>query len=262
MLRFDANLTTLYGNLPLLQALGAAKADGFAAVECRSPFSEPKEKVAEALAELGLEMVQFNCPMGDFAAGDRGIACVPGREDEFRESIAQTIDYAKALGVTQVNCVAGLRLPGAGDGEIEDVFVANLKFAAPRLAEAGIRLQIEPINPFDTPGVFFATMDQFERVWERVGSDNLFLQYDFYHAQRLGGDLVSRFEALKPHIGHVQVADNPGRHEPGTGEIAYPFIFSALERLGYAGWVGLEYVPRTTAAEGLGWLDAYRASAR
>src|SRR5690606_20218488 len=175
MLRFDANLTTLYGNLPLLQALGAAKADGFAAVECRSPFSEPKEKVAEALAELGLEMVQFNCPMGDFAAGDRGIACVPGREDEFRESIAQTIDYAKALGVTQVNCVAGLRLPGAGDGEIEDVFVANLKFAAPRLAEAGIRLQIEPINPFDTPGVFFATMDQFERVRERVGSDNLFL---------------------------------------------------------------------------------------
>ena len=261
MLRFDANLTTLYGKLPLLQALAAAKADGFDAVECRSPFAEPREKVAEALAELGLTMVQFNCPMGDFDAGDRGIACVPGREAEFRESIALTIDYARVLGVGQVNCVAGLRAPGASDEEIEDVFVANLKFAAARLEDAGIKLQIEPINPLDTPGVFLDTTDRFERIWERVGSDNLYLQYDFYHAQRVQGELVSTFERLRSRINHVQVADNPGRHEPGTGEIAYPFIFSELERLGYSGWVGLEYVPRTNVAEGLGWLEAYRRTA-
>src|SRR5690606_5985463 len=141
--------------------------------------------------ELGLVMVQFNCPMGDFAAGDRGIACVPGREEEFRDSIALTADYAKVLGVGQVNCVAGLRTLDASDEEIEDVFVANLKFAAARLADEGIKLEIEPINPFDSPGVFLDTMDRFERVRERVGSDNLFLQYDFYHVQRVQGDLVS-----------------------------------------------------------------------
>ena len=259
MLRFDANLTTMYGDLPLLQAMAAARDDGFEAVECRSPFSEPKERVAAALAKLGLVQVQFNCPMGDFAAGERGIACLPGREAEFRDSIALSIDYARALGCPQVNCIAGLA--AAGDSEAEAVLVANLKFAAPRLADAGIRLQIEPLNRRDNPGALLATTDDFERIFDRVGEDNLYLQYDFYHMQIMQGDLVRTYERLQGRINHVQVADNPGRHEPGTGEIGYPFVLARLERLGYAGWVGCEYVPATSVAAGLGWLEAYRRGA-
>lgn len=261
MLRFDANLTTLYGKLPLLEAMAAAKADGFSAVECRSPFSEPKEKVAEALAELELVQVQFNCPMGDWAAGERGIACLPGREDDFRASIELTAEYAEALGCGQVNCIAGLMPWGVSRDAVEAVFVANLDFAARRLADAGVRLQIEAINPLDTPGALLTTTDQFERIYERVGSDNLYLQYDFYHMQVVQGDLARTFARLQDRINHVQVADNPGRHEPGTGEINYGFIFAELERLGYRGWVGCEYVPRTTVAEGLGWLDDHRQDA-
>lgn len=254
MLRFDANLTTMYGKLPLLDAMAAAKADGFDAIECRSPFEFPKEVVLDKVAELGLTLVQFNCPMGDFAAGDRGLACLPGREDEFRASIDLTIDYALALGVPQVNCVGGLRTPGASDSEIEDVMVANLRHAAPRLADAGVKLQIEPINPLDTPGVFLSTTEQFKRIHDRVDHFNLFLQYDFYHMQIVQGDLIRGFDELASVINHVQVADNPGRHEPGTGEINYQFVFRALEQRGYAGWVGCEYVPSSPAPQSLAWL--------
>jgi hydroxypyruvate isomerase len=254
MLRFDANLTTMYSRLPLLEAMAAARADGFTAIECRSPFSEPKERVAEMLAELGLTLVQFNCPMGDFPAGERGIACLPGRKKDFRASIALTIEYAQALGCGQVNCIAGLMPTGAHYEDIEAVLVENLKFAARRLADAGIRLQVEAVNPLDNPGTFMTTTDQFERIHDRVGDDNLYLQYDFYHMQVVQGDLVRTYERLMGRINHVQVADNPGRHEPGTGEISYPFIFSELERLGYSGWIGCEYIPATIASEGLGWL--------
>jgi hydroxypyruvate isomerase len=152
--------------------------------------------------------------------------------------------------------------PGADLEAVEDVLVANLKYAAPHLADAGVRLQIEPINPVDNPGVFLSTTARFKRVAERVADDNLYLQYDFYHLQVTQGDLMRTFDAFADRINHVQVADNPGRHEPGTGEINYGFIFAELERRNYSGWVGLEYVPRTTVAEGLGWLGAYRATAR
>jgi len=262
MLRFDANLTTMYADLPLLSAMAAARADGFEAIECRSPFSEPKEKVAEALAELGLKLVQFNCPMGDFAAGERGIACLPGREEDFRASIALTVDYARTLGCEQVNCIAGIKPAGRTDDEIEAVLVANLKYAAPRLADAGVKLQIEAINPIDNPGTFLTTTEQFERIHDKVGDDNLYLQYDFYHMQVVQGDLIRTFERLKDRITHVQVADNPGRHEPGTGEINYRFVFAELERLGYSGWIGCEYVPRTTASRGLGWMAEHMDGVR
>ncbi len=261
MLRFDANVTTLYAKLPILAAIAAARADGFEAIECRTPFGEPSEAVAAALAEHGVTMVQFNCPMGDFAGGQRGLACVPGEEAAFRDSIAPTIAYAQALGVGQVNCVAGLPPAGADHAAVEAVLVENLRYAAPRLADAGVKLQIEPINPIDNPGVFLTTTAQFERIFERVGSDNLYLQYDFYHLQITQGDLMRNFIRLQPQINHVQIAGNPGRHEPDTGEIAYPFILSELDRLGYAGWVGCEYVPAASVAEGLGWLDAYRQGA-
>ena len=261
MLRFDANLTTMYADLPLLQAMAAARADGFEAVECRSPFSEPKEKVAEALTELGLKLVQFNCPMGDFAAGERGIACLPGREDEFRASIALTIEYAEALGCKQVNCIAGIKPAGRSDAELEHILVSNLKYAAQRLAEIGVKLQVEPLNPIDNPGTLLTTTAEFERIYDKVGEDNLYLQYDFYHMQIVQGDLTRTFARLKDRINHVQIADNPGRHEPGTGEINYSFILAELERQGYSGWVGCEYIPRTTAREGLGWMERHYASA-
>lgn len=254
LLRFDANLTTMYGKLSILEAMAQAKADGFDAIECRSPFEHPKDVVRARAEELGLTFVQFNCPMGDFGGGDRGLTCLPGREDEFQASIAQTIDYALALGVKQVNCVGGLRTPGASDREIEDVMVRNLQYAAPRLRDAGIKLQIEPINALDMPGVFLSTTDRYLQIRERVDHDNLYLQYDFYHMQIMQGDLIRTFDALAPHISHVQVADNPGRHEPGTGEINYDFILSALEARSYSGWVGCEYVPSTIGDQSLQWL--------
>lgn len=254
MLRFDANLTTMYGKLSVLEAMAAAKADGFDAIECRSPFEFPKEVVRDSVADLGLTFVQFNCPMGNFAAGDRGLACLPGREDEFRVSIDLTIEYAIALGVQQVNCVGGLRTPGASDSDIEDVMVTNLRHAAARLADVGVKLQIEPINHLDTPGVFLSTTEQFKRIRDRVDHPNLYLQYDFYHMQIVQGDLIRGFDEFASMINHVQVADNPGRHEPGTGEINYDFIFAALEQRGYDGWVGCEYIPSTPAPQSLGWL--------
>lgn len=255
MLSFDANLTTMYSKLPLLDAMATAKADGFDAIECRTPFGEPAEKVRDVLDALSLNMVQFNSPMGDFANGERGLACLPGREHDFRSSIEPTIAYAKILGVPQVNCVAGLMAPGASAAEIEDVLIANLQYAAPRLADAGIKLQIEPINPIDNPGAFLSTTERFARVHERVGHDNLYLQYDFYHLQVTQGDLIRTFGKFQHLINHVQVADNPGRHEPGTGEINYDFVFSELLRLDYRGWIGCEYVPSV----GLGWRDRWVA---
>ncbi|MGQ7791210.1 hydroxypyruvate isomerase family protein [Faunimonas sp. B44] len=254
MLRFAANLTTMYAGMPVLEAMKAARDDGFTAVECRAPFADPKERVAERLAELGLTMVQFNTPMGDFAAGERGLACLPGRVDDFRASVETSLDYAKALGCSQINCPAGVLPRGARREDLEPVLAENLKFAARRFAEIGVRLQLEAINPVDTPGAFIWTTAQCERMLKLVDDENLYLQYDFYHMQVVQGDLVRTYERLRERINHVQIADNPGRHEPGTGEINHPFIFSELQRLGYSGWIGCEYVPRTTAREGLGWL--------
>ena len=258
MLRFDANLTTMYSGLPITEALARAKDDGFDAVECRSPFDEPKEKVAETLSALAMTMVQFNTPMGDFAAGERGMACIPGREDEFRRSVDLSLDYARAIGVPQINCPAGVAPAGAPREDLERLLADNLRWAAERFAEAGIRLQLEAINPVDNPGVLVATVPDAMRVIDRVGHDNLFLQYDFYHAQVTQGDLIRTYEGLRDRINHVQFADHPGRHEPGTGEINYRFIMESLERSDYRGWVGLEYVPTGTVKDGLGWLSAYR----
>jgi len=262
MLRFNANLTTMYGKLPLLEAMEKARDDGFAAVECRTPFADPKEVVAERLAELGLVMVQFNTPMGDFASGERGLACLPGRAEDFRASVELSIEYATALGCGQVNCPAGKLPAGARREDIEPLLAENLKFAARRFADAGIRLQLEAINPVDNPGAGVWNIAQCERLLERVDDDNLYLQYDFYHMQVVQGDLVRTYERLRERINHVQVADNPGRHEPGTGEINYGFVFAALERLGYAGWVGCEYVPATTARDGLRWMEDLLANRR
>ena len=183
-----------------------------------------------------------------------GIACHPDRVEEFREGVERAIGYAQALGVPQLNCLAGKAPAGVDAAVLRRTFVENLRFAAAALKMAKLRLLIEPINPFDIPGFYLNRTDQAIAILDEVGADNAFVQYDIYHAQVMEGDLARTLERHLPAIGHIQLADNPGRHEPGTGEINYPFLLSLLDRLGYAGWVGCEYKPLTTTEAGLGWL--------
>jgi hydroxypyruvate isomerase len=257
VLKFSANLSFLYQDLAFLERFKAAGADGFPAVEYLGPYAEPKEKVAETLAANGLVQALFNTPSGDWAAGERGLGSLPDRVDEFRAGIATAIEYAAALDCPKVNVLAGLIKPSDDPGQREDTFVENLKYAAPRFADAGVQLLIEPINTRDIPGFFLTSSKQAERILERVGHDNLYIQYDIYHMQVMQGDLVPTYERLKDRIAHIQVADTPGRNEPGTGEINYRFVFASLDRLGYDGYVGCEYKPKAGAegtSQGLGWM--------
>jgi hydroxypyruvate isomerase len=255
--KFSANLSFLYQDLPFLDRFAAAAKDGFGGLEYLGPYAEPKEKVVHALKAGGLVQALFNVPSGDWAGGERGIACLPDRIQEFRDGVALALDYAKALGCQQVNVISGLVARGADVEALEKVLVDNLKYAAPRCSDAGVKLLIEPINLRDIPGFFLSTTDHAERILDRVGSDNLYIQYDFYHMQVMQGDLISTFTRLKDRIAHVQIADNPGRNEPGTGEIHYDFILRELDRLGYDGWVGCEYRPKAGTSEGLGWMKPH-----
>ncbi len=257
MPKFSANLSFLYQDLPFLDRFAAAAKDGFGGLEYLGPYAEPKEKVADALKTNGLVQALFNVPSGDWAGGERGIACLPDRIQEFRDGVALALDYAKALDCRQLNVISGLVANGADIDTLENVLVENLKYAASRCADAGVKLLIEPINQRDIPGFFLSTTDRAERLLDRVGSDNLYIQYDFYHMQITQGDLIPTFARLKDRIAHVQIADNPGRNEPGTGEINYTFILSELDRLGYDGWVGCEYRPKAGTSEGLGWMKPF-----
>lgn len=261
MPRFCANLTMLYGELDFLDRFEAAARDGFAGVEYLFPYAYPQAELKERLQRCGLTQVLHNLPAGDWAKGDRGIACQPERVAEFRAGIAQAIEYATALGCRQVNCLAGVPAPDAGPEETRRTFVANVRHAAAELGKAGIRLLIEPVNTRDIPGFWLNRSAQAEAVLAEVGSDNLFIQYDFYHTQIMEGDLATTFKRLKDQIAHVQIADNPGRHEPGTGEINYAFLFGLLDEEGYEGWVGCEYKPAAATSAGLGWFAPYRARA-
>ena len=254
MPQFSANLSMLFGEVPFLQRFGAAAAAGFAGVEYVSPYEHPPEIIAGLLHRHQLAQALFNLPAGDWAAGERGLACHPGREAEFQDSVGRAIDYAKALNCPRVNCLAGIGPPGADRAKLHDTFIENLRFAARKLGEAGVELVIEPINFHDIPGFFLNNSAQAMGIIEAVGDANLKLQYDIYHMQRMEGELAATLQRLLPHIGHIQVADNPGRHEPGTGEINYPFLLGLLDRLGYAGWVGAEYHPAAGTVEGLGWM--------
>jgi hydroxypyruvate isomerase len=256
--KFSANLSFLYQDLAFLDRFAAAAKDGFGALEYLGPYAEPKEKVADTLKANGLKQALFNVPSGDWTGGERGIACLPDRVEEFRSGISLALDYAKALACPQVNVISGLVPKGADLETLENVLVGNLQYAAERTADAGVKLLIEPINLRDIPGFFLSTTNHAERILDKVGSDNLYIQYDFYHMQIMQGDLIPTFTRLKDRIAHVQIADNPGRNEPGTGEINYSFILSELDRLGYDGWVGCEYKPKAGTSEGLGWMKPYR----
>lgn len=258
MPKFAANLSMLFTEVDFLDRFDAAAKAGFKGVEYLFPYDFEAAEIKQRLDDNGLEQVLFNLPAGDWGGGERGIGCHPDRVEEFRAGVDKAIEYAKVLGNTQVNCLAGIKPEGVSDDEARKTLVENLRFAAEKLKAAGILLIAEPINTRDIPGFFLNRTEQALAVFDDVGSDNLELQYDIYHMQIMEGDLAPTMERRLSRIAHVQLADNPGRHEPGTGEINYPFLFAHLDRLGYDGWIGCEYKPATTTEEGLGWMDSLR----
>lgn len=255
MPRFAANLTMLFNEIPFMERFAAARAAGFEAVEYLFPYAYTKEELAAALKKNNLVQVLHNLPAGNWDAGDRGVACDPARVAEFREGVPRAIQYAAALGCTQVNCLAGKIPNGVSADQARATLIANLQYAAPMLKQAGIRLLIEPINHFDIPGFFLTRTDQALAIIDDVGSDNLFVQYDIYHAQRMEGELANTLKNHLVKIGHIQLADNPGRNEPGTGEINYAWIFKHIDAIGYTGWIGCEYKPKTNTVVGLDWRN-------
>jgi hydroxypyruvate isomerase len=257
MPRFAANLTMLFNEVGFLDRFAAAANAGFTAVEYLFPYEHDARLLKERLTEHGLTQALHNLPAGNWAAGERGIACHPDRTGEFAEGVDRAIEYATILGCGQVNCLAGIRPPEVDAEEARATFVRNLRLAAPRLERAGIRLLIEPINTRDIPGFFLNRTAQAREIIEAVGSPNLFLQYDAYHMQIMEGDLAATLTREQKLIAHVQVADPPARNEPGTGEINFTFLFGLLDRLGYRGWVGCEYKPAGRTGDGLGWLRPY-----
>jgi hydroxypyruvate isomerase len=258
VLNFAANLTMLFNEVEFIGRFAAAARAGFRGVEILFPYAWPKEQLADELARNGLQLVLHNLPPGDWGAGERGIACHPDRVAEFRDGVGTAIAYAKALGCPRLNCLAGIAPPGVPAGQLHETLVGNLRFAAAALQDVGIKLVIEPINTFDIPGFVLSRSAPALDLISAVGSDNLFLQYDIYHMQRMEGELAATLQRVLPWLGHVQLADNPGRHEPGTGEINYPFLFRHLAKLGYTGWIGCEYRPARGTIDGLGWIEPWR----
>ncbi len=257
MPRLAANTSFLFLEHEFLDRFAAARRAGFRAVEFHFPYAYEPERVAEALQRAGLELVLFNMPPGDWAKGDRGIAADPARVGEFQDGVGRAIEYARALGAPRLNCLAGIPPAGVPREAAHAAFVANLRFAARALADAGLTLVAEAINTRTIPGFFLSTLPQFLAVRDEVGDSNLYLQYDFFHMQIMGGDLAHSLATHLAAIGHVQVADVPDRHEPGTGEINFPFLFAHLDRIGYRGWVAAEYVPSRRAEETLAWAAPY-----
>jgi hydroxypyruvate isomerase len=257
MPNFAANLTMLFTEVPFRERFARARNAGFSFVEYLFPYEYRAEELQKELADNELKQVLFNLPAGNWAEGERGIAAHPDRVDEFRSGVAKAVEYALILGVGQLNCLAGKRLSEYSEQQHRDTVVGNLRFAADALEAKGIRLLLEPINHFDMPGFFLNRTDQAIALIQEAARPNIFLQYDVYHAQREEGDLTATIRKNIERIGHIQIADNPGRHQPGTGEINYPFLFRELDRLGYGGYVGLEYVPDPETVQSLSWIAAY-----
>ncbi|MGB3742857.1 MAG: hydroxypyruvate isomerase [Castellaniella sp.] len=256
MPKFAANLSMLFTETDFLDRFEAAAKAGFKGVEYLFPYAYPKETLAQRLKDNGLEQVLHNLPAGKWEAGERGIACHPDRIEEFKAGVTQAVEYATALHCPKVNCLAGIVPAGVDQATAHKTFVENLRHAAAELKKAGIRLVIEPINTFDIPGFFLSRTDQALAIVAEVGSDNLQVQYDIYHAQRMEGELGNTISRQLASIGHIQLADNPGRHEPGTGEINYAWLLRHIDQTGYQGWIGCEYKPAGKTEDGLGWIKA------
>ncbi len=258
MPNFAANLTMMFQEFEFLDRFEAASNAGFTAVEYLFPYDYDVNQLSDLLKLKNLQQVLHNLPAGDWAAGERGIAILPDRIGEFQEGVGRAISYATALGCTQLNVLSGIAVEGIDTDKLNNTFIDNLAFAAEELAKHNIHLVTEAINLRDIPGFFLSGTQQAIDIINTIGSDNLKLQYDIYHMQIMEGDLATTMEKHLSSIGHIQLADTPGRHEPGTGEINYPFLFDFLDRIGYQGWIGCEYIPSTTTTAGLGWFEAYK----
>ena len=257
MPKFAANLTMLYNEVDFLERFKAASEAGFKGVEFLFPYAYPKEQLREQLDQHGLSQILHNLPAGDWAKGERGIAIFPERIGEFQDGVGQAIEYAKALGCKQLNCLAGIAPAGSDPDILRETFVANLRFASQQLEAQGIKLLVEAINTFDIPGFYLSRTQQTLDLIETCGCDNIYYQYDIYHMQRMEGELAATIKKNLPRIAHMQLADNPGRNEPGSGEINYPYLFDFIDALGYEGWIGCEYKPAATTSAGLSWLKSY-----
>lgn len=245
----------LFTEVPFPQRFEAAAKAGFEACEFRFPFDYPAEEVAGWMQRARLTNVIFNMPAGDWAAGERGIAAIPGREAEFRAGVQRSVHYARVIGTKMLHAMAGRIAPGADPAPHRAAFVANLRYAAREAAKIGVTVTIEPINPNDVSNYFLTTQEHAHAIREEVREPNLAVQLDLYHAQIVEGDLATKIRKYLPHVAHVQVAGVPGRHEPDDcGEINFPYLFALLDELGYTGWVGCEYAPRGRTEEGLGWM--------
>lgn len=258
MPRFCANLSLLFTELPLEQRFQASSEAGFTEVEIQFPYSLSIELLSQRLNEARQQLVLINLPAGDWDAGERGIACLPGRDQEFKQGVELALSYASATQCRQVNCLAGIRPASLDPNEAIEIMAERCRYAAEQLAQEGITLNIEAINSFDIPGFLIDNSDLALQLIKRIGADNVRLQYDLYHMHRMESPILPRLSSLTPSIGHVQLADHPGRHEPGTGEIDFPRLLSELDQLGYTGRVALEYNPKSSTLAGLHWLNSYR----
>ncbi len=256
MPRFATNLTMLFTDRPFLERFDAAARNGFHAIEYLFPYQENLDDIAAALDRLKLTQALFNLPAGDWNAGDRGIAVDPGRRSEFQRGVALAVDLARRFRCRRLNCLVGKRLEGVAEAEQWRCLVDNTRVAAKALAAEGLTLLVEPINTYDIPGFFLSTSTKAIALLTEVSMPNVLLQYDVYHMQRMEGNLVFTLRQLRDRIGHIQVADAPDRHEPGTGEIHFPYLLQQVDALGYEGYVGLEYKPSTTPEASFGWIEA------
>jgi len=260
MPRLAANLSMMYTEHPFLDRFAAAAADGFRGVEYLFPYEHPAPEIKARLDAHGLEQALFNAPPGDFANGERGLASLPGREDEFRHAIEKALAYARILGNRRLHVMAGLAMPGVDRARQRETYVANLAQAAKAAAADGVTIVIEPINTRDIPGFFLNRQDEAHAICAEVGAANLKVQFDFYHCQIVEGDIAMKIRQYRGAFDHVQIAGVPDRHEPDVGEVNYPYLLALLDELGYDGWVGCEYRPKAGTSAGLGWAKPWLAA--
>jgi len=257
MPRFAANLTMMYNEHRFLDRFGAAARDGFRGVECLFPYDSPVADLKARLDEHQLTQALFNAPPGDWAQGERGMASLPGRTDDFRRSIEHALAYARVLGNRKLHVMAGLITPDQSRERHRETYLQNLAWAAQAVEADGIAIVVEPINTRDMPGYFLNRQDDAQAVCAEVGASNLQVQFDCYHCQIVEGDLSVKLKRDMAHIGHIQIAGVPERHEPDRGEVNYPWLFDLIDSLGYEGWIGCEYRPRAGTSAGLGWLKPW-----
>jgi hydroxypyruvate isomerase len=257
MPKLNANLSMMFNEVEFTNRFAAAARAGFKGVEFLFPYAYDKQQLAEVARGHNLQVVLFNMPPGDFDAGDRGLACDPARAGEFQAGVGKAIDYAVALGCKQLHCMAGLKPRGVNEEKMRETYIDSLRFAGRELAKHGLTLLIEAINTRDIPGFYLNTSRQAFDIIHYAAVPNLKFQYDIYHMQIMQGDLAPTIEKHVAQIGHMQLADTPGRHEPGTGEINYPFLFAHIDKVGYRGWIGCEYRPAGNTEAGLGWAKPY-----